>query len=109
MHADMNSEVSTSTLQCEADGFEFEAAPGTTLMVALKTTGFDIEASCEGCLACATCHVVLAPEWYERLGAPGEQERAMLDCLAETAPTSRLSCQIVLTPQMQGLSLSIAR
>ncbi|RZL07447.1 MAG: 2Fe-2S iron-sulfur cluster binding domain-containing protein, partial [Rubrivivax sp.] len=84
----MSTDVSTQSIQCEADGFEFEAVPGTTLMQALKSTGFDIEASCEGCLACATCHVMLKPEWYERLGPPAADEQAMLDCLAVTSPTS---------------------
>ncbi len=98
-----------ATIQCEADGFAFEATPGTTLMQALKGTGFDIEAACEGCLTCATCHVMLAPAWYARLGPPAADEQAMLACLAVTSPTSRLSCQIVLTPAMQGLSLEIPR
>lgn len=107
----MSTHVSTQAeaIQCEADGFEFEAVPGRTLMQALKDTGFDIEASCEGCLVCATCHVVLAPEWYERLGPPAADEQALLDCLAVTSPTSRLSCQIVLAPEMHGLSVEIPR
>ncbi len=95
----------------EQDGTErtVDAPLGLSVLEIAHKHGIDLEGACEGSLACATCHVVLAPEWYERLGPPGEQERAMLDCLAETAPTSRLSCQIVLTPQMQGLSLSIPR
>ncbi len=96
-------------ITCIADGFDFEAPVGRTLMQVLKDTGFDIEASCEGCLACGTCHVVLEPQWYPRAGTPGPQEQAMLRGLLHTQPTSRLSCQIQLTPALDGLSLSIPR
>ena len=49
--------AAVQTVTCEAEGFEFEAPVGSSLMLALKGTGFDIEASCEGCLVCGTCHV----------------------------------------------------
>ena len=96
-------------VSCVADGFEFEVMPGMTLMVALKTTGFDIEASCEGSLACGTCHVRLLEGWASRVPPPAEDERAMLDSLAGATPASRLSCQILVTPELNGLSLEIAR
>lgn len=99
----------TAMLRCEADGFEFEAAPGTTLMVALRNTGFDIEASCDGNLACGTCHVKVVPEWAGRLPPAADDERAMLDYLPGATATSRLSCQIRLTPELDGLSVEIAR
>jgi len=99
----------SNQVHCQADGFEFEAKPGTTLMIALKSTGFDIEASCEGSLACGTCHVKLAGDWPSRVPPPADDERAMLDWLPGATPASRLSCQIVVTPELNGLCLDIAR
>jgi|JI8StandDraft_1071087.scaffolds.fasta_scaffold183097_2 2Fe-2S ferredoxin len=105
--ADTNSTV--ETVPCEADGFEFEATVGSSLMLALKDTGFDIEASCEGSLACGTCHVRLRDDWVSRIPAPGEDERAMLASLPDATPASRLSCQIRVTPELAGLCLDIPR
>ncbi len=96
-------------ITCIADGFEFEAAVGASLMASLKHTGFDIEASCDGSLACGTCHVRLHPEWTSRVPPPLEDEQLMLSSLADAAPTSRLSCQIMVTPELAGLSLDIPR
>ena len=94
---------------CEADGFEFEATSGRSLMLALKNTGFDIEASCEGSLACGTCHVKLTAGWHSRVPPPTQDELDMLESLPGVTPESRLSCQIVITPELRGLSLEIAR
>lgn len=94
-------------IRCEADGFEFEAETGSSLMLALKATGFAIEASCEGSLACGTCHVRLVGDWPSRLPPAGEDERAMLASLPGATPASRLSCQIRLTPDLEGLRLEI--
>jgi 2Fe-2S ferredoxin len=97
------------TVRCEADGFAFEAQTGASLMLSLKATGFDIEASCEGSLVCGTCHVKLCEGWESRLPAAGEDERAMLASLPGATPASRLSCQIRITPELAGLTLDIPR
>lgn len=102
-------ESPTRKVRCVADGFEFEAETGASLMVALKSTGFDIEASCEGSLACGTCHVRLDDSWAARVPAPGADERAMLDSLPGATPESRMACQILVTPALDGLSLLIPR
>lgn len=96
-------------LRCEADGFDFEAPVGGSLMMALKTTGFDIEASCEGSLICGTCHVRLLDGWGARIPPPGADEQEMLSHLPGVTPESRLSCQIVLTADLDGISVAIAR
>lgn len=96
-------------VRCEADGFDFEATSGKSLMLALKNTGFDIEASCEGSLVCGTCHVKLLAGWHERVPLPKQDERDMLGSLPGVTPESRLSCQIVVTPELAGLLLEIAR
>lgn len=78
---------------------------GQSLMRAALAAGVaGIAADCGGVLSCATCHVIVAPEWAARLPAPGSDELAMLEMTAAPRePTSRLSCQIVLVPELEGL------
>ena len=78
---------------------------GRSLMQAAVDAGIDgIAADCGGCLSCATCHVIVAPEWAGRLPPPAPDEQAMLEMTAAPAqPNSRLSCQITLLPALDGL------
>ncbi len=67
-----------------------------------------IEAECGGCLSCATCHVYVEPSWAEKLPPPDAMEDAMLDCVAcERTAASRLSCQIEVTEEMEGLVVTL--
>jgi ferredoxin, 2Fe-2S len=79
--------------------------PGHSLMQAAeKAKVAGIAADCGGSLTCATCHVTVAPEWAERLPKAGNDEQAMLEFTAvPREPNSRLSCQIALTPELDGL------
>ena len=58
-------------------------------------------------MACSTCHVIVAEEWFDRLEEASEEEEDMLDLAAGVARTSRLSCQIDLTPELDGLEIRI--
>jgi 2Fe-2S ferredoxin len=64
-----------------------------------------IDADCGGECACATCHVYLEPEWLAKIGTPvpGSQEASMLSFAAVAQPNSRLSCQISMTEELDGL------
>jgi ferredoxin, 2Fe-2S len=63
---------------------------------------------CGGNLSCATCHVVIAPEWKDRAGGPGAVENSMLDITeAERQPASRLSCQIRMSAALDGIVLHV--
>ncbi len=66
-----------------------------------------IVAECGGACSCATCHVYVEDEWTERVGGPSEMEEDMLDFAFDVRPTSRLSCQIRLTDEMDGLVLHV--
>lgn len=66
-----------------------------------------LEGTCEGQMACSTCHVIVAREWFERLPEASEEEEDMLDLAADVHATSRLSCQILLTEEMDGLEVRI--
>jgi 2Fe-2S ferredoxin len=74
--------------------------------VAANVSG--IAADCGGTLTCATCHVIVDPAWADRLPEPGQDEQGMLEFTASPCETgSRLSCQIVLTPALDGIELRL--
>lgn len=91
----------------QADGTEhcLEAPAGISLMQVASGAGIaGILADCGGQARCATCHVYVDPAWADRLPAPRPIELAMLDCTAaERQPDSRLSCQVMITEDLQGL------
>ncbi len=86
-----------------------EAKEGASLMQAGIDGGINgIVAECGGCCQCATCHVYVAAEWRERLGPINEAEEAMLDnTVCERRPESRLSCEIKVTPELDGLVVQL--
>jgi ferredoxin, 2Fe-2S len=85
-----------------------EAKVGHSVMEgAVKHNIPGIDADCGGACACATCHVHVDPEWFEKTGGPSVMEESMLDFANELEPTSRLSCQIILTDDLDGLIVRI--
>jgi len=81
-----------------------DAQIGSTVMeTALRGSIPGIEAECGGACACATCHVYVAPEWTAVVGKPSQMEEDMLDFASDVRPNSRLSCQIKVTSQLDGL------
>lgn len=91
----------------QPDGIEtaIDARAGTSVMQAAVTNGVPgIVAECGGAAACATCHVYVDDRWIDRLPPAEADENDMLDCTAsERRPTSRLSCQIELSAELDGL------
>ncbi len=88
------------------DGTEtvVEAEPGMTVMeAAVKNSVPGIEAECGGACACATCHVYVDDAWREKTGPPSEMEEDMLDFAFEVRESSRLSCQIKVVEELDGL------
>jgi 2Fe-2S ferredoxin len=86
-----------------------EAEEGASVMMAALTHGVDgVIAECGGNAVCATCHVYVDEAWAEKLDPVGDDEDALLDGTAsERLPTSRLSCQIKVTPALDGLVLRL--
>ena len=86
-----------------------QAQPGQSLMQAAVDANVpDIQADCGGLLTCATCHVMVDAAWIDKVGAPSTDEQAMLDFTAVArTPHSRLSCQIALTPALDGLRVEL--
>ena len=84
-----------------------EAAPGDNLLRLAQAAGMPLEGTCEGQMACSTCHVIVSPGWFERLPLASEEEEDMLDLAAGARRTSRLACQIVLSGDLDGLAVTI--
>ena len=84
-----------------------EAEPGDNLLRVAQAAGLPLEGTCEGQMACSTCHVIVEPHWFDLLHEASEEEEDMLDLAAGVARTSRLSCQIDLTPELDGLKVRI--
>ena len=86
---------------------EAEAKPGARLLEVGQAAGMPLEGTCEGQMACSTCHVIVAPDWFAKLEAASDDEEDMLDLAAGVARTSRLSCQIVLSEALDGIEVRI--
>ncbi len=86
---------------------EVEVAAGSTLLEAARTGDVAIEGACGGCMACATCHVIVDEAWFARLEPASEEEEELLDLAPDVAPTSRLACQIRLHEALDGLSVFV--
>ena len=86
---------------------EIEAECGRSVMEIAREHDLGIEGACEGSLACATCHVIVAAGHIERLATATAEEEDMLDLAVGVRPTSRLGCQIVLTEELDGLTVRL--
>ena len=86
---------------------EVEAPLGLSVLEVAHKHGVDIEGACEGSLACSTCHVIIDPEWFDKLKSPSDDEEDMLDLAFGLEKTSRLGCQIVISEALDGLIVKI--
>ena len=93
----------------ERDGTrrEVDVPLGLSVLEIAHKHGVEIEGACEGSLACSTCHVIVDPSWYGKLAAATEDEEDMLDLAFGLEETSRLGCQIVMTPALDGLVVKL--
>lgn len=94
----------------EADGKEtvVDARAGQSLMEAARTAGVDgVIAECSGSMVCGTCHVFLTEAAYAAVGKPTEMEQDMLEWGAEMRPTSRLSCQVSISDELDGTIIEV--
>jgi 2Fe-2S ferredoxin len=89
---------------------EVHVAAGTTLMHAATDNGVPgILADCGGACSCATCHCYVDEAWLAKTGSADEVEAQMLDFVLEPQPNSRLSCQIVVTDELDGLVVRLPK
>mmetsp|Transcript_49615 Transcript_49615/g.153220 ORF Transcript_49615/g.153220 Transcript_49615/m.153220 type:complete len:156 (-) Transcript_49615:196-663(-) len=94
-----------------ADGAEkpSTAYVGQTLLEAAAEAGFVIEAACGGSCACSTCHMYLDPKTYDAIPEPSDAEYDMLDLAFAPEPTSRLSCQVKVTDELEGATARLPK
>lgn len=97
--------------------FTVEAMTGLTLTDVAKfgdgegssVLGDSLECACAGIMACSTCHVIIDPEWFEKVGEPCEAEQDMLDLAYAPRRTSRLGCRVSLEDNMDGMVIRLPR
>ncbi len=93
-----------------ADGsqrIDVEAPAGANLLEVAQANGQPLEGTCEGQMACSTCHVIFAADDFARLPAASENEEDMLDLAAHATRTSRLACQIELSDAVGNITVRI--
>ena len=93
----------------QANGNErtIDAENGLSVMEVARDHDLEIEGTCGGSISCCTCHVIIDKDWFPIVGGPNPDEEDMLDLATSLQPTSRLSCQIEITNELDGLRMSI--
>jgi 2Fe-2S ferredoxin len=87
---------------------EVDAVAGWRVMEIIRDHGFPIKAECGGACSCATCHVYVDEKWLDKVDPKSDEEDYMLDEAFDLRDNSRLSCQIIMSPELDGLELSLA-
>ncbi len=99
--------VKVTFITAQGDRVDATGEPGLRLLEVAQNAGMPLEGTCEGQMACSTCHVIVARDWFDKLPRASEDEEDMLDLAAGVTRTSRLSCQIELTEALDGLEVRI--
>ncbi|XP_030638439.1 ferredoxin-2, mitochondrial [Chanos chanos] len=86
-----------------------KAKVGDNVLYLAHRHGIDLEGACEASLACSTCHVYVNADYYDKLPTPEEREDDMLDMAPMLQENSRLGCQIILTPELDGIELTLPK
>ncbi|WP_295498919.1 2Fe-2S iron-sulfur cluster-binding protein [Sphingorhabdus sp. EL138] len=94
-------------INAEGDSQEVHGVDGQSLLDLAQAAGQPLEGTCEGQMACSTCHVIIDKGWFDKLPSAIEDEEDMLDLATGARRTSRLSCQIILTPGLDGLVVHV--
>ncbi len=96
-------------IKADGERVEIDAPNGLSVMeiAHMNSDKVYLEGACEGSLACSTCHVVVKPEWYEKLSEATEDEEDMLDLAFGLTQTSRLGCQIIMSDELDGIEVTL--
>jgi ferredoxin, 2Fe-2S len=87
---------------------ELEGLDGWRVMEVIRDWGLNVKAECGGACSCATCHVYVGEEWFDKLPEPTDDEEDLLYSTLDKKPNSRLSCQILLSDALDGLEVTLA-
>jgi ferredoxin len=99
--------ITVTFISADGESQEVQAVVGRNLHDVAQAAGQPLEGTCEGQMACSTCHVIIDKDWFDRLPRAVEDEEDMLDLASGARRTSRLSCQIILTPELDGLVVHV--
>jgi 2Fe-2S ferredoxin len=94
-------------IKSDGSRVDVDAPVGLSVLEIAHRNNLDLEGACEGSLACSTCHVIVDQEWYDLLKEPTEDEEDMLDLAFGLTHTSRLGCQIIMTEELDGLTVRL--
>ncbi|MGE0118760.1 MAG: ferredoxin family 2Fe-2S iron-sulfur cluster binding protein [Dongiaceae bacterium] len=94
-------------IKTDGSRLDVDAPLGLSVLEIAHRNNIDLEGACEGSLACSTCHVIVDPDWYELLPTASEDEEDMLDLAFGLTQTSRLGCQLIITEELDGLTVSL--
>lgn len=99
--------ITVTFISADGESQEAQAVDGQSLLDLAQAAGQPLEGTCEGQMACSTCHVIIDKDWFDKLPRAIEDEEDMLDLASGARRTSRLSCQINLTPELDGLVVHV--
>lgn len=99
--------IKVTFINAEGQAQTVDAEVGQDLLKVAQAAGQPLEGTCEGQMACSTCHVIVDKDWFGKLPPAVEDEEDMLDLASGARRTSRLSCQIILTEELDGLVVHI--
>ena len=88
---------------------ELEGLEGWRTMEVIRDWGLNIKAECGGACSCATCHVYVEEPWFSQLPPPSDDEEDLLYSTLDKQPNSRLSCQILLNDDLDGMKVTLAK
>ena len=97
---------SITVIDREGKEHKLKASKGFTIMEIIRDAGLDIEAACGGCCSCATCHIYVDEKWLNKIPQAEEAEEDMIDMAFEPKKNSRLSCQIIVNDELDGLEVT---
>ncbi|CAH9103278.1 unnamed protein product [Cuscuta epithymum] len=100
--------ISVTFVDKDGEEQQIKVPIGMSILEAAHENDIDLEGACEGSLACSTCHVIVMDmEYYNKLEDPADEEYDMLDLAFGLTETSRLGCQIIAKPELDGIRLAI--
>lgn len=91
----------------EGKAHEIEAPEGYRLMEVIRDNDIYIKAECNGCCACATCHIYIDEKWISKIPAAQDEEKKLISDSYRLQPNSRLSCQVLLTEEIDGIEITL--
>lgn len=107
-HTGTGQPLRLSILAADGVRFEGQSASGQRIMELVRNTGLPVKAHCNGHGLCACCHVRIGAAWRDRLPSPTSEEREMLCGIVNSDGSSRLACQLVMSPELDGLELEVS-